>query len=272
MVRLEVISRKGEAPSRPAPLLFVHGAFAGAWVWEPCFFPFFAGHGYDVHAVSLRGHGRSTGGDRLLTARLRDYVADVEAVMAALPRPPVLIGHSMGGVVVQHLMHRHEERLPAAVLLASGPPHGMIGSLWAMAMTNPGLLWQIMLVQSWGPALADMSWIRQALFSEHTPDDIADHVIPRLAGESMAVMLDLLGLDLPPSRRQLDLPTLVLGAENDPFVARGAVEETARTYGTTAEVFPAMAHAMMIDYDWHKVAARILTWLEAIRPTTRQAA
>lgn len=277
MHRLEVISRSGEGPvrhgpGRPPPLLFVHGAFAGAWVWEPCFLPFFADQGYEAHAVSLRGHGGSSGRADLMGARLRDYVADVETVMERLPAPPVLIGHSMGGVVVQHLMHRHKDALPGAVLLASGPPHGMIGSFWNMAIEHPGLLWQVMLAQTMGPMVADMSAVRSALFSEHTPDEIVHRFMPRLDAESAAVALDLLGLDLPPSRRMLGLPVLVLGAENDPFVYGGALDETAKTYGTTAQVFPGMAHAMMIDYDWHKVAARILEWLEALRPRAEKAA
>lgn len=83
---------------------------------------------------------------------------------------------------------------------------------------------------------------------------------------------DLLGLDLPPSTPMLDIPVLVLGAERDPFVYQSALEQTARTYGTRAEVFHRMAHAMMIDYDWEKAALRILQWLEAILPATRSAA
>jgi hypothetical protein len=41
---------------------------------------------------------------------------------------------------------------------------------------------------------------------------------------------------------------------------------------TTAEVFPRMAHAMMIDYDWEKAALRILQWLETTLAATRSAA
>lgn len=269
---LEVISHRPKGRARATPLLFVHGAYAGAWIWEPYFLPFFAGNGYEAHAVSLRGHGDSDGGDELMTGRLRDYVADVEQVMARLPEPPVVIGHSMGGVVVQHVMHRHRKTLPGAVLMASGPPHGLIGSLWNMACERPELLWQIMQMEMFGPMKADQSWVRHALFSEHTPDAVVRRYIPQLGRESLMVCWDLLGLDLPPSTRSLDIPVLVLGAERDPFIYQGALEQTASTYGTTAEVFPGMAHAMMIDYDWEKAASRVLQWLEATLPATRSAA
>lgn len=272
MYDLEVVSRRGEGQPRAAPLLFVHGAYAGAWVWEPCFIPFFASHGYDVHALSLRGHGGSGGREGLMFARLRDYVADVERVMERLPAPPVLVGHSMGGVIVQHLMHRHAATLPGAVLLASGPPHGMLGSLWTMALNHPWLVWQLMLMETVGPFAVDMSQIRAALFSDHVPDDVVGRFIPRLEAESVMAVWDLMSLDLPPSTRMLDLPVLVLGAENDRFIYQGGLDETAKTYGTTAEVFPGMAHAMMIDYDWQAVAARILRWLEITVPAVDKAA
>ena len=76
-------------------------------------------------------------------------------------------------------------------------------------------------------------------------------------------MPDLLGLDLPPSLPRLDVPVLVLGAADDGFVFPDALEATARTYRTTAEVFPSMAHAMMLDRGWEAVAGRILGWLDA---------
>jgi pimeloyl-ACP methyl ester carboxylesterase len=269
---LEVISRQPKGQARVTPLLFVHGAYAGAWIWEPYFLPFFAKHGYGAYALSLRGHGDSDGSDGLMSARLRDYAADVEQVMATLPAPPIVVGHSMGGVVVQHVMHRHKDTLPGAVLMASGPPHGLAGSLFNMAFERPELLWQIMRVELFGQLTAEDSWVRRALFSEHTPDDVVRRSIPQLGRESLMVCLDLLGLDLLPSTRMLDMPVLVLGAERDPFIYQGALEQTAKTYGTMPEVFSGMAHAMMIDYDWEKAALRILHWLEATLPATRSAA
>ena len=85
----------------------------------------------------------------------------------------------------------------------------------------------------------------------------------RFQAESDLVVLDLLFLDLPPSTPMLDVPVLVLGAENNSFVYRGGLDATANTYRTKAEVFPDMAHAMMLDLGWEKVAARIAAWLDA---------
>ena len=260
-MKLEVISRRPAGTAHPTPLLFVHGAYSGAWVWDQHFLPYFAARGYAAHAVSLRGHGRSEGKERLLFARLRDYVADVEQVMASLDRPPVLIGHSMSGLVVQKILHR--QPVPAAVLMASSPPHGMIPSMFGMAFTNPGLFRELALVQAFGPDSVDGMNVRQALFSDDTREEDVVRYMHRFQPESTLIVLDLMNLDLPPSTPSLDVPVLVLGAADDRFVFAGAIAATAATYRTEAEIFPKMAHAMMLDHRWAKVADRIAAWLPA---------
>jgi Lysophospholipase len=269
-MNLEVISHFPVGRAHPTPLLFVHGAYCGAWVWDEHFLPFFAKQGYAAHALSLRGHGESNGHGNLMFARLRDYVADVEEVIATLPKPPVLIGHSLGGMVVQKILHRRA--IPAAALMASAPPHGMIPSLFGMAFANPGLFRELAMVQSFGPTVINGLNVRRALFADETPDEAVARYMTRFQMESMLVILDLMGLDLPPSIPCLDLPVLVLGAEHDQFVFEGGVRATADTYRTTAEVFPGMGHAMMLDHDWRQVAERMLQWLTETLKAGRRAA
>ena len=263
-MQLEVITRRPEQEKRPAPLLFVHGAFSSAHIWTPFFLPFFASHGYEAHALSLRGHGGSEGKDRLSVTRLRDYVNDVAQVAAELRAPPVLIGTSMGGIIAQKYMH--EFPVPAVVLLASGPPHGMLPSIMRMALGNPQLVRDMFMMQYVGPDTATVAGARRALFRDDTPDEYIRRYLPKAEHESPWVMTDMVGLDLPPSLRRVEVPVLVLGGERDQFIAPSAVEATASTYATEAEIFPGMPHAMMLDRDWEKVAHRILNWLDEILP------
>lgn len=53
---------------------------------------------------------------------------------------------------------------------------------------------------------------------------------------------------------------LVLGAENDRGFSVAEQHATARAYGTEAEIFPDMAHVMMLEPGWKLVADRILSW------------
>ncbi|MGH8752231.1 MAG: alpha/beta hydrolase [Burkholderiales bacterium] len=258
-IQLEVISQAPKGKSKATPLLFVHGAFTAAWCWDEYFLPFFAQHGYRAHALSLRGHGASGGHEFLALASIEDYVEDVARTAATLGAPPVLIGHSMGGLVVQKYLQAHEA--PAAILMAPVPPQGILGSAMRMAIRDPLFFHEINLIQNAGKQDAAPDTVRRALFSPAMPDDeIRKHVL-RMQPESQRAIFDLSWYHLRHPRQKVRAPLLVLGAENDAFFPRSVVELTAQTYGTRAEIFPGMAHAMMLERDWQKVARRILEWL-----------
>lgn len=106
------------------PILFVHGMWHGGWCYEEQFIPWFGERGYDARAVTLRHHDVRHAPE-LRTTRIRDFVEDVEIAAAAFPSPPVLVGHSMGGFVTQKYLETNDA--PAAVLLASAPPGGILG-------------------------------------------------------------------------------------------------------------------------------------------------
>jgi pimeloyl-ACP methyl ester carboxylesterase len=107
----------------PPPLLLIHGAANGAWVWE-----FWRRElkalGWDPNVLDLRGHGASLPVD-FAEVTMEDYVGDVESVTAQmrarLGAEPVLGGWSMGGLVAMMYAARHPET-PALVALAPSPP------------------------------------------------------------------------------------------------------------------------------------------------------
>ncbi|MCO5098887.1 MAG: lysophospholipase [Rhodocyclaceae bacterium] len=103
----------------------MHGAYAAAWCWDEHFLSFFAGHGYACHALSFSGHGGSAGRERLDSFGIDHYVQDVARVVAQLPAPPVLIGHSMGGMVAQKYLERRPQGRPKGGAAASlSEPNG----------------------------------------------------------------------------------------------------------------------------------------------------
>lgn len=257
---LEVISHEPHQPVSRTPLLFVHGAYAGAWCWEEFFLPYLARQGFSVHAVSLRGHGRSGGHELLHQAGLRDYVADLRRTIQALPRPPVLIGHSMGGMVVQKYLERYQEA-PAAVLMASVPPSGLGAPTLQLMLGDPWLFTQIQLVHGMSPHLADMQTARRAVFSDDLPDEELYRYMDRFQGESQRAIWDMMMGDLPRLWKMPRVPMLVMGAEQDGLFTPAAVRETAAAYGTEAVLFPEMNHAMMLERNWQDVADYLVGWL-----------
>ncbi|ABI56938.1 alpha/beta hydrolase [Alkalilimnicola ehrlichii MLHE-1] len=255
-LELETICRgsRSDAP----PLLFVHGAYAGAWCWDAHFLAWFARRGRQACAVSLRGHGESADRAHLHGASLEDYVEDVLSVAGRFHRPPVLVGHSMGGLVVQRCL-RHMD--PAGVvLMASVPPMGLSASAWQLLCQDPGLLWQLWLLQGLGPTQVNLHVAQRLLFSR----PVADRQLLAYAGglqqESQLALLDM-SLPAPPPRRRHDVPMLVLGAADDALFPAWMVRATAATHGVKAEILPDMGHGMMLDAGWQRVAARIERWL-----------
>lgn len=258
-MQLEVITREPESNARPTPVLFVHGACHAAWCWSEHFLRYFAQRGYVSHALSLRGHGASEGRGRLRWTRVAHYVADVAQVAGQLQRPPALVGHSMGGLIVQKYLESHQA--PAAVLLASCAPSGLLPLYFRIARRHPLTFLKANLTLSPFPLIGTPSLAREAFFSVDMPEEKVTAYFARMQDESYRAFLDMLGLDLP-RPKQIKTPMLVLGAAKDTMIRRGEIEATARAYHTRAEIFPDMAHNMMLEAGWQAVADRIVSWLK----------
>lgn len=254
---LELIARAPQGAMRPTPLLFIHGAYAGAWCWEEHFLPFFAEAGYAAYALSLSGHGGSRGRERLDSLGIDDYVRDVAEVAARLPAAPVLIGHSMGGLVAQKYLEAHAA--PALVLLASVPPQGLWAAAVGLAFRKPGLLGE--LNRLLGGAQVALDSLQEAMFAQPVAPERLFAYYRRMQPESHRAIWDMTLFNLPHRSRMRLPPLLVLGAEHDHLIPPSQVEMTARSYGVAAEIFPGMGHGLMLERDWAAVAARILDWL-----------
>jgi len=261
---LELVSRRPRRAASDVPLLFVHGAFAGAWCWEVNFLEYFAGRGYEAHAMSLRGHGRSRGRRALQYCSLDDYVDDVASVAGGFDRPPVLVGHSMGGLVVQRYLERGEAS--AVVLMASVPPSGLMESGLRLFMQDPILAGQLMMMHNLGPNMVDNYVARRALFSAGVPEHDLAHFAANMQPESQRAIWELYAGPAPRRRRMGEVPMLVAGAEDDSLIAPESIRRTARFYGVEAQMFSDMAHAMMLEPGWRDVADQVARFLEDSLP------
>jgi pimeloyl-ACP methyl ester carboxylesterase len=244
---LELVERHPDADEGLPPLLFVHGLGHGAWCWENWQAAAVAAC-YPTYAVSLRGHGSSSG--RLRTALLRHYVDDVVATAAALPRPAVLVGHSMGGLVVQRALARYSAR--AAVLVAPVPAHPAVSSLAAIARRHPGDALRIVGGGSL-PLRPDY------LFHELDEPQAQAHA-DRCGGESAVVQYQLL-LHRPARPPLGSPPVLVLATPEDRLVPIRGVRSTAARYGADVVEFPGMGHDLMLDARWREPLDTMLSWL-----------
>jgi pimeloyl-ACP methyl ester carboxylesterase len=235
-------------------ILLVHGAWHGPWCWDR-FAARLAERGHDVRAVRLRGHDQRRG---RIWHRVRGYVDDVTIAAAGLAEAPVLVGHSLGGLVVQKYLERH--RAAGGVLLASIPPSGSIGITARIAVRHPVVFAKANLSLSLRPLIGTPALVRELFFTVDTPEPIVDECGARLQDESYLAYLDTLAFVLARPRR-VAAPMLVLGAERDGIITVNEVRRTARAYGIGAEIFSGIGHDMMLDAGWERVADRIDGWV-----------
>ena len=236
-------------------ILLVHGAWHGPWCWDD-FAARLSERGHDVRTVQLRGHDQRP--DRIWH-RVLSYVDDLARAAADFPDHPVVVGHSLGGLVTQKYLER--AAAPAAVLMASIPPGGTMGLTARLAARHPLNFVKVNLLMTLRPVVSTPDLVRELLFTADTPQQIVDACFDRLQDESYPAYLDTMLFALARPRR-VTAPVLVLGAEKDGVFTIGEVRRTARAYRSEAEIFPGMGHDMMLDVGWQQVADRIDAWVQ----------
>ena len=238
-------------------ILLIHGAWHGPWCWDG-FAARLIDRGHDVRSVRLRGHDQS--GERI-RHRIHHYLEDVRQAAVRFGEPPVLVGHSMGGLLAQRYAQRHPA--PAVVLLASLPPGSAIRVAARLALRHPLPMTSATLRLRLKPLVATPAQTRAMFFTDDTPHAIVDSCHAKLQDESYLALLDML---VPRTRRpDIRAPVLVLGASADAIIGAGDVRRTARAYDTRAELLNGMGHDMTLDTGWESVADRVDAWVRRVR-------
>jgi len=255
-MNLEVMNILPESGSCLSSLLFVHGANHGAWCWKEKFLAFFSSRGFQSIAVSLRGHGKSEGHQDLDSFSLDDYVEDVLSIMELLKNKPVLIGHSMGGAIVQKILHLHPDKVQAAVLLASVPPSGMLKDFLRLLFTRTKDFFALSLFNK---GKTDKFPIGLFL-PEELSDDEKEYINKLLQPESFTASKECLKRIVPRSIK-VEVPILVLGSNNDKMISKGSVISTGNAYGVKPVILSGISHDIMLDPKWEIAAHKILDFL-----------
>lgn len=261
-MKLEVLIKQPQDGQRATPLLLVHGAWHGAWCWEDHFLPYFAAQGYSTYALSLRGHAGSEGRAALRWTSIWQYVADVAQVADQIAREqgarPVVIGHSMGGLITQRYLERH--CAPAAVVIASVPPHGIIPLTLRSLRKHPRVVIRLFATLTPYTLIETPALAHEYLYAPDTPRAEVERLHARTQDESFRALLDMALFSLPRPAR-VKTPLLVLGAEKDALFTPHEVRRTASAYNAPVEIFPDAAHNLIAEADWRRPAEAITAWL-----------
>jgi pimeloyl-ACP methyl ester carboxylesterase len=255
---LEFIELRPGEPSRGAPILLVHGAFGGAWMWSERFLPSIARSGRYIAAVSLRGHGGSEGRDRVREAALADYVVDLSRAFAEFADPPIVIAHSLGALLVQHLLGH--ERMRALILLAPVPPEGMFFLGPTLLITRPHIWFEAMhvLLGSCEP----LRHVGQAIFSDRFSPMEINRYLSLMVPEGSRVLMEAYVPRPTLPAFLIGLPTLVISGSDDPVVGYHATLRTAIYHCADHWVIDGMGHLLHLEPGAEHLFQLVFNWIK----------
>lgn len=244
----------------------IHGMFGGPWCWDN-YRNMFEGEGYRCISTTLPYHDMDPQGvpdPRLGTICLLDYVDALEQEIKQLDEKPILMGHSMGGLLAQMLGARGLAK--AIVLIAPASPSGIF-------ITEPSVIksvWSV--IRRWGfwkkPARLtydDVAYSMLHLLPEEERKGIYDKFVcesGRVVFEVGCWYFDVTAASKVDESR-LTCPILVVAGRQDRLTPVSSIRRVVKKYKSvsTYKEFENHSHWIMAEPRWQEVAEYIVDWL-----------
>ncbi len=244
----------------------VHGAFCGGWAFDGFRAPFESA-GYACTTPDLRGHVAGGRSSAVASISMSDYAADIVALVKAEPQPPILIGHSLGGLVAQ--MAAAKAEIAALILLAPSAPWSVSGQSLEEAASAFGLY---ALGPFWAQAVEPDQAVAHLYSLDRMEEGQGKAVAKRMVAESGRALFETLNWWLDPfMTTQVDpvrvrAPVLAVSGGADLIHPPSTVRQTAERLNAEVQVFDGMSHWLIGEPGWERVADACLEWLSAKLP------
>jgi pimeloyl-ACP methyl ester carboxylesterase len=250
-------------------IVMIHGMWGNSESWD-CFKPFFESVGYSCKTPVLRFHEmnpQSEPDPALGRMSLLDYVQDLEKGIAILPSKPIIMGHSMGGLLTQMLASRGLAK--AIVLLAPAPPAGIVfydssvARCFKSTLTTPGF-WH-------KPVRWNFEEASYGIF-HMLPESERKETYKKYVFESGHATFEIVFwyLDFKKAskvdEKLVTCPTLIVSATEDRLTPAKMVSRVAKKYGavSTYKEFSNHSHRIIKEPGWEEVATYVWEWLKNI--------
>ncbi|MFH9402659.1 alpha/beta hydrolase [Streptomyces sp. NPDC017638] len=252
-------------------MVFIHGAWLHASSWEPwaerfarrgflTFTPGWPGEAPTARAVRASPEWLGDTGLEELTGHYASFVRSFET-------PPVIVGHSVGGLIAQHLIGMGLGQ--AAVAMAPSPLNGIAipdsgDRPWRPAANDSGD----------GPVSLSPEQFRRLYANTGTAEEAGALFDRYVVPVSRRVLTDLTATD--PNchpRAVVDVdnadrgPLLLISGQEDQLVPDSATRAVCKLYGDSTAVtdlkqFADRGHSLTVDNGWRRVADHVLSWLD----------
>jgi pimeloyl-ACP methyl ester carboxylesterase len=262
--------------SRQIPLILIHGAWLSARSWEN-FSDYFGMRGFAVSAPEWprkRGDVEELRADaeRLAGLGLREIVDHYDALIRELQEPPVLVGHSFGGLIVELLLDRGLGR--AGVAISPAPPKGILKlpfstlKAGAPALAHPS--------KRHGVVTLTLEQFTYGFVNTFSPEEAAAAYERYAVPETGKIFYEAGFANFhlhPPTELEFKnrerAPLLIVGAGKDhtvpASVSRAQYKKYERSPARTEYLeFGGRPHLVMGADGWVEVAASIDSWLDGV--------
>ncbi len=241
-----------------APVIMVHGAFCGGWTFDAFRGPFEAA-GHRVLTPDLIGHD---GHGSAVGVSMSDYARQIARLAQSCETPPILVGHSLGGLVAQ--MAASRARISKLILLAPSAPWGVSGASLEEAVSAVSLY---TFGPYWLQAIAPDYGVVRRYSVDRLEKAQRKAIFARMTAESGRALWETLNWWLDPfmttSVSPPGCPVLAIAGGRDVIHPPTTVRQTAARLGGAVEVFPEMSHWLPGEPGWERVAQRCLDFIAA---------
>ncbi len=255
---LEFVHVTARRPRWKNPVLFVPGAFTGAWLWQDTFVPYVAGCGFDAWAMTFRSHGES--GWPLHRLGLQAYIEDLQAAIDRLPAKPVLVAHSLGAWVAYHLARQHAPK--ALILISPVPADGILSLLLPLLARDPLSALKLAGLALYPP----VRWLSDppvGIYSASVDRIAGARCTTQLRAESWRALAEAC-VPWPLKNPALSVPTLVIGCTGDGIVPAEQARRTARQLGADLQIHQGFSHTPTVEHKWERVAHDMVAWIRRV--------
>jgi pimeloyl-ACP methyl ester carboxylesterase len=250
-------------------IVFIHGMFMTPLCWEQ-WAAYFQSRGYTCAAPAWPGRDRPVEDLRrahpdpaLGRLTLAEVVEHMAGFVRALPGKPVLIGHSMGGLVVQLLL---QQGLGAAgVAIDSAPPAGVFTAQWSFLKANFSMINPF--VPAGRPRRMSFQDFQYAFVNGIPPEEqqaaYDRYVVPESRGGPRPSLTSVGRVDF----RKPHAPLLLIAGSDDTIIPAGLNRTNYARYRASPSVtdikeFPGRVHFIIGQSGWEEVADYVLAWLK----------
>lgn len=240
-------------------IVFIHGLFMNPRSWDG-WVSFFSERGHRCHAPAWPGHTgepaalRASPPEVLRTLTLGEVVAAHRTLIATLDGKPIVIGHSMGGLVAQRLLN--EDLVAAAIAIDPAPPRGIFVLSWSFLRANLPVVNPLAGNRPYQFNLGGFHYaFCNTLSLDETRPIFEAYVVP----EARNVARGTTGPDAAIDFARPHKPLLIIAGERDHIVPWRLNRKNFRAYqhaGSTRSfhVMPGRDHFLCGQRDWREVA------------------